>query len=50
MNLQIGMQLPEFKGRRMVRVAMEFFAGPSAQGQFHEEQVRHLTFGMYIDP
>jgi hypothetical protein len=50
MNLQVGVLLPELGGRRMVRVAMEFFAGPSAQGQFHEEHVRHLTFGMYIDP
>jgi hypothetical protein len=50
MNLQIGVRLPEFKGRRMMRIAMEFFAGPSAQGQFHEEHVRHLTLGIYIDP
>ena len=30
--------------------AVKFFAGPSAQGQFHEANVRHLTFGMYSDP
>ena len=50
LNLQVGMRLPELRGRRMVRLAVEFFAGPSAQGQFHEEHVRHLTFGIYIDP
>ena len=50
MNLQLGLRLPKLQGRRLVRVAVEFFAGPSAQGQFHEEHVRHLTFGMYIDP
>ena len=49
-NLQAGLRLPELDGRRMIRVAIEFFAGPSVQGQFHEEHVRHLTFGMYIDP
>jgi hypothetical protein len=50
MNLQLGVRLPELGGRRVVRVAVEFFAGPSAQGQFHEEHVRHLTLGIYIDP
>ena len=40
----------QLEGRRLVRVALEFFAGPSAQGQFHEEHVRHFTLGVYIDP
>lgn len=50
MNVQIGLRLPELEGRRLVRVAAEFFVGPSAQGQFHDEHVRQVTFGVYVDP
>ena len=50
LNVQVGVRLPENGGRRSPRVAIEFLAGPSPQGQFRGEHVRHLTLGLYIDP
>ncbi len=50
MNFQIGVRLPEIRGRRSLRLAMEFLAGPSPQGQFHREHVRHFTLGLYVEP
>lgn len=50
LNLQVGVKLPRVRGRRSLRLAMEFLAGPSPQGQFHAEHVRQLTLGLYIDP
>jgi hypothetical protein len=50
MNVQLGVRLPELGGKRALRLAMEFLAGPSPQGQFREEHVRQLTLGFYINP
>jgi hypothetical protein len=50
LNVQVGVRLPEVRGRRPLRVAMEFLAGPSPQGQFREQHVRHFTLGLYIEP
>jgi|GEM_PF-1011265 len=50
MNIQAGVRLPEFEGRRSIRVAAEFLAGPTPMGQFYGEYVRHFTFGLYIHP
>jgi hypothetical protein len=50
MNIQLGIRLPELAGRRKLRLAAEYLAGPSPQGQFRTENVRHLTLGFYIDP
>jgi hypothetical protein len=50
MNVQVGVRLPELRGRPTMRFAMEFFAGPSAQGQFSDKHVRHLALGIFIEP
>jgi hypothetical protein len=50
LNVQLGVRLPDIAGRRSLRLAVEFLAGPSPQGQFRAENVRHLTLGFYIDP
>ncbi|MFC1639138.1 DUF1207 domain-containing protein [Gemmatimonadota bacterium] len=50
LNVQVGVRLPKIGGRRSMRLAMEFLAGPSPQGQFHEEHVRQVTLGLFIDP
>jgi hypothetical protein len=50
LNIQVGVWLPELAGQRSLRLAAEFLAGPSPQGQFRFENVRHLTLGFIIDP
>lgn len=50
LNVQLGILLAELAGRRSLRLAVEYLAGPSPQGQFRSENVRHLTLGFYIDP
>jgi len=50
LNIQLGLRLPDISGRRKLRIAFEFLTGPSPQGQFREEPVRHFTLGFYIDP
>lgn len=49
MNLQVGVRLPNAGKGRALRLAIEYLAGPSPQGQFREEHVRQLTLGFYID-
>ena len=49
MNVQVGVRLPNGGNGRALRLAIEFLAGPSPQGQFREEHVRQLTLGFYID-
>ena len=50
LNVQVGIRLPRVAAGRSLRLAMEFLAGPSPQGQFLEEHVRQLTLGFFIDP
>ena len=50
LNTQLGVRLPKIQGRRSARIAIEYLAGPSPMGQFHEEHVRHVALGLHIDP
>jgi len=50
MNIQLGVRLPDIAGGRSLRLALEYLAGPSPQGQFRHESVRHFTLGFSIDP
>jgi hypothetical protein len=49
-NVQVGALFPGLVIGRDFRLAVEFLAGPSPQGQFVGQEVAHFALGIYVEP